>query len=271
VIFTLWVFGKCRVFGIKSVVSVAPPKADIGYVRWDVRFVPKADISVCRSIFLVQCALNIRGRQIGIAGTFLKEQRSEKSSCVSKSPKHLNGGLRRPPDTNDTKSMTDDIVAVSKEIMVVGASLMSGANNVRQHCLPCLAATKVTHLQSDHPHRRHHGHDLRGQRRRPDHALSTISRNLRPHAVHPDDHLRCLCAQPSRCFANRRLALGLYRPQAGDPRGVVAQRRRHGHVHLSEFCSGVDCRPRCARLCHRSPLQRSAPRSWTPTAAAGRC
>ena len=138
-------------------------------------------------------------------------------------------------------------------------------------CETNVAATNVTRQQSDHPHRRHHGHDLRGQRRSPDHALSAISRDLRPHAVRPDDHLRRLCAQSSRRFAHRRLALGLYRPPARDPRGVVAQRRRHGHVHLSEFCSGIDCRPRCARLCHRSPLQRSAPRSWTPTAAAGRC
>src|SRR5262249_61988754 len=81
---------------------------------------------------------------------------------------------RRPPDTNDTKSTTDDIIAISKELTVVGASLMSAANNVRQHCLPCLAATNVTFLQSDHPHRRHDGHDLRGQRRSPDHALSAI-------------------------------------------------------------------------------------------------
>ena len=32
--------------------------------------------------------------------------------------------------------MTDDIVAIAKEFMVVGTSLTSGANNVRQHCLP---------------------------------------------------------------------------------------------------------------------------------------
>jgi hypothetical protein len=57
------------------------------------------------------------------------------------SPKHFSG-LRRPPNTNDTKSTTDDIIAISKELMVVGASRTSGANNVRQHCLRCLAATK---------------------------------------------------------------------------------------------------------------------------------
>jgi hypothetical protein len=41
------------------------------------------------------------------------------------------------------------IVCISE----AGDAVLSGANNVRRHCLPYLAATKVTLLQSDHPHR----------------------------------------------------------------------------------------------------------------------
>ena len=59
--------------------------------------------------------------------------------------------------------------------------------------------------------------------------------------------------------AHRRLAVGLYRPPPGDPRGVGPQRRRHDHVHLGGFCGGVDCRPRRARLRH-GPRHRNARR-----------
>jgi hypothetical protein len=40
---------KCPVFGLKSAVSVAPPKADIAERDRHVRFVPEADIRRCAS------------------------------------------------------------------------------------------------------------------------------------------------------------------------------------------------------------------------------
>src|SRR5204862_401420 len=63
----------------------------------------------------------------------------------------------------------------------------------------------------------------------------------------------------ARRIAHRRLAVGLYRPPAGDPRGVGAQRRRHADVHLRGFRGDVDCRPHRAGLRHR-PRHRNARR-----------
>jgi hypothetical protein len=39
--------GKKRTSNSQPVMSALPPKADIGKVHWDVRFVPKADILHC--------------------------------------------------------------------------------------------------------------------------------------------------------------------------------------------------------------------------------
>src|SRR6266853_7053809 len=77
-----------------------------------------------------------------------------------------------------------------------GSSVTHGDDNVRLHRLRRPAATRVTLRQGNDPGRRHHGHDLLGQRRGSDDALSPLSRDLRPHAVHAHRHLRRLCAEP---------------------------------------------------------------------------
>ena len=76
--------GQNQTCTVQIAMSALPPKADMCVATRNVPLRAKKRTSACaRSTRgpLVQCDLNIRGRQIGIAGTFLQEHRSEESGC----------------------------------------------------------------------------------------------------------------------------------------------------------------------------------------------
>jgi hypothetical protein len=76
--------GQKRTFALQIAMSALPPKADMCVATRNVPLRAKSGhqrVPIPLAAPLVQCDLNIRGRQIGIAGTFLQEHGSEKSGC----------------------------------------------------------------------------------------------------------------------------------------------------------------------------------------------
>jgi len=56
--------------------SALPPKADIGWAYWDVRFVPKAEVAVIRSLeLIVQSGAKDAVGEMGVSGSVPRSER----------------------------------------------------------------------------------------------------------------------------------------------------------------------------------------------------
>jgi hypothetical protein len=71
--------GQKRTLGRLYTMSALPPKADIAERDWDVRFVPKAEVAVIRSVdLIVQPGAKDAVGEMGVSGSWSPGQRGNK-------------------------------------------------------------------------------------------------------------------------------------------------------------------------------------------------